>query len=112
VIDSALYEAAAIDGASEFRVIRAIKLPALRGPLVVAGIFSIVGSFQLFNEPQVLDSLAPNSVTTYFTPNIYAYQLSFAGQQVNYSATIALLMGVSTMIVAYLFQLRTMRGSL
>ncbi|GIF38384.1 carbohydrate ABC transporter permease [Actinoplanes xinjiangensis] len=112
VIDNALYEAAAIDGASEFRIIRAIKLPALRGPLVVAGIFSIVGSFQLFNEPQVLDSLAPNSVTTYFTPNIYAYQLSFAGQQVNYSATIALLMGVSTMIVAYLFQLRTMRGSL
>ncbi|MFC4069311.1 carbohydrate ABC transporter permease [Actinoplanes subglobosus] len=111
VIDATLYEAAAIDGASEFRIIRAIKLPALRGPLVVATIFSIVGSFQLFNEPQVLDSLAPNSITTYFTPNIYAYQLSFAGQQVNYSATVALLLGVSTMIIAYIFQLRAMRES-
>ncbi|GAA0468078.1 ABC transporter permease [Actinoplanes capillaceus] len=110
VIDASLYEAAAIDGAGELRIIRAIKLPALRGPLVVATIFSIVGSFQLFNEPQVLDSLAPNSITTYFTPNIYAYQLSFAGQQINYSATIALLMGVATMVVAYLFQLRAMRG--
>ncbi|MBO3743632.1 carbohydrate ABC transporter permease [Actinoplanes flavus] len=110
VIDASLYEAAAIDGAGELRIIRAIKLPALRGPLVVATIFSIVGSFQLFNEPQVLDSLAPNSITTYFTPNIYAYQLSFAGQQINYSATVALLMGVATMVVAYLFQLRAMRG--
>ncbi|MBW6434307.1 sugar ABC transporter permease [Actinoplanes hulinensis] len=110
VIDASLYEAAAIDGAGELRIIRSIKLPALRGPLVVATIFSIVGSFQLFNEPQVLDSLAPNSITTYFTPNIYAYQLSFAGQQINYSATIALLMGVATMVVAYLFQLRAMRG--
>ncbi|WP_433795107.1 carbohydrate ABC transporter permease [Actinoplanes sp. CA-252034] len=111
VVDTALYEAAAIDGASEWRIIRAIKLPALRGPLVVATIFSIIGSFQLFNEPQVLDSLAPNSITTYFTPNIYAYQLSFAGQQINYSATIALIMGVTTMVVAYLFQSRSMKGA-
>jgi multiple sugar transport system permease protein len=109
VVDTALYEAAAIDGAGQFRIIRAIKLPALRGPLVVATVFSIIGSFQLFNEPQILDTLAPNSITTYFTPNIYAYQLSFAGQQVNYSATIALIMGVVTTVVAYLFQRRSMR---
>ncbi|MEV6299960.1 sugar ABC transporter permease [Actinoplanes sp. NPDC051861] len=109
VIDTALYEAAAIDGAGQFRIIRAIKLPALRGPLAVATIFSIIGSFQLFNEPQILDTIAPNSITTYFTPNVYAYQLSFAGQQVNYSATIALVMGVVTMLVAYLFQRRVMR---
>ncbi|GLX99819.1 MULTISPECIES: sugar ABC transporter permease [Actinoplanes] len=111
VVDTSLYEAAAIDGAGEWRIIRAIKLPALRGPIVVATIFSIVGSFQLFNEPQILDSLAPNSITTYFTPNIYAYQLSFAGQQVNYSATIALIMGVTTMVIAYLFQRRSMKGA-
>ncbi|MEV0898788.1 sugar ABC transporter permease [Actinoplanes sp. NPDC049802] len=110
VVDTALYEAAAIDGAGQLRIIRAIKLPALRGPLVVATVFSIIGSFQLFNEPQILDTLAPNSITTYFTPNIYAYQLSFAGQQVNYSATVAILMGVTTMVVAYLFQRRTLRG--
>ncbi|MEU4619331.1 sugar ABC transporter permease [Actinoplanes sp. NPDC023801] len=110
VVDTALYEAAAIDGAGQFRIIRAIKLPALRGPLVVATVFSIIGSFQLFNEPQILDTLAPNSITTYFTPNLYAYQLSFAGQQINYSATIALIMGVATTVVAYLFQRRTMRG--
>jgi multiple sugar transport system permease protein len=110
VVDTALYEAAAIDGAGQFRIIRAIKLPALRGPLVVATIFSIVGSFQLFNEPQILDTLAPNSITTYFTPNVYAFQLSFLGQQVNYSATIALIMGVTTMIVAYAFQRRSLKG--
>ncbi|MEU8658195.1 carbohydrate ABC transporter permease [Actinoplanes philippinensis] len=111
VVDTALYEAAAIDGAGQFRIIRAIKLPALRGPLVVATVFSIIGSFQLFNEPQILDTLAPNSITTYFTPNIYAYQLSFAGQQVNYSATVALVMGLATMVVAYLFQGRALKGA-
>ncbi len=109
VIPSSLYEAAEIDGAGQFRVITAIKLPAIRGALVIATIFSIIGSFQLFNEPSILQNLAPNSITTDFTPNLYAYSLSFSGQQYNYSATVAIIMGLLTMLVAYVVQLRGMR---
>ncbi|WP_226873602.1 carbohydrate ABC transporter permease [Microbispora sitophila] len=109
VVNPSLYEAAALDGAGQLRIIWAIKLPALRGALLIATIFSIIGSFQLFNEPSILKTIAPNSVTTYFTPNYYAYSLSFAGQQFNYSATVAIVMGIITMIVAYLVQLRGMR---
>lgn len=109
VVNPSLYEAAAIEGAGEFRIVWAIKLPALRGALVIATIFSVIGSFQLFNEPSILKNLAPNSITTYFTPNYYAYSLSFEGQQFNYSATIAIVMGIVTMIVAYAVQLRGMR---
>jgi multiple sugar transport system permease protein len=109
VIPTSLYEAAAIDGASQLRVITAIKLPSIRGALVVATIFSIIGSFQLFNEPSILRSLAPNTITTDYTPNLYAYSLSFAGQQYNYSATVAILMGLVTMVIAYAVQVRGMR---
>ncbi|MHA7240774.1 carbohydrate ABC transporter permease [Arthrobacter sp. TMS1-12-1] len=109
VIPKSLYEAAEIDGASQFRLVTAIKLPAIRGAMVVAGIFSVIGSFQLFNEPAILQSLAPNSISTYFTPNLYAYSLSFSGQQYNYSATVAIIMGVITMVIAYAVQLRGMR---
>ncbi|MBP2436813.1 carbohydrate ABC transporter permease [Microbacterium amylolyticum] len=109
VVPSSLYEAAAIDGANQLRIITAIKLPAIRGALVIATIFSIIGSFQLFNEPSIMQSMAPNTITTSFTPNLYAYNLAFAGQQLNYSATVAIIMGVVTMIVAYVVQLRGMR---
>jgi multiple sugar transport system permease protein len=109
VIPHSLYEAAEIDGASQFRVTTAIKLPALRGAIVVATIFSIIGSFQLFNEPSILQHLSPNTITTDFTPNLYAYSLAFNGQQQNYSATVAIVMGLVTMIIAYLVQLRGMR---
>ncbi|MGV9890177.1 carbohydrate ABC transporter permease [Streptomyces sp. NPDC003395] len=109
VIPQSLYEAAEIDGAGQIRVITAIKLPAIRGALVIATIFSIIGSFQLFNEPSVLQKLAPNAITTDYTPNFYTYSLSFSGQQQNYSATVALVMGVITMVVAYVVQLRGMR---
>lgn len=107
-----LYEAAAIDGAGTVRTILAVKLPALRGAIVIATIFSIIGSFQLFNEPNLLKALAPNVISSYFTPNMYAYNLSFAGQQFNYSATVAIVMGVITAVIAYVVQLRGSRESL
>ncbi|MGH3586598.1 MAG: carbohydrate ABC transporter permease, partial [Pseudonocardia sp.] len=109
VIPHSLYEAAEIDGAGQWRVVGAIKLPAIRGALVIATIFSIIGSFQLFNEPSILQSLAPNAITTSYTPNLYAYSLSFSGQQYNYSATVAIIMGLITMVIAYVVQLRGMR---
>ncbi|NUS86524.1 MAG: sugar ABC transporter permease [Streptomyces sp.] len=109
VIPQSLYEAAEIDGAGQWRVITAIKLPAIRGALVIATIFSIIGSFQLFNEPSILKPLAPNAITTDYTPNYYTYTLSFNGQQHNYSATVAIVMGLITMVVAYVVQLRGMR---
>ncbi|WP_425553710.1 carbohydrate ABC transporter permease [Isoptericola hypogeus] len=109
VVPHSLYEAAEIDGAGQWRVVTAIKLPAIRGALVIATIFSIIGSFQLFNEPSILQSLAPNAISTSYTPNLYAYSLSFSGQQYNYSATVAIIMGLITMVIAYVVQLRGMR---
>lgn len=107
-----IYEAAALDGAGQFRIVWSIKLPALRGAIVIATIFSIIGSFQLFNEPNILRPLAPSLITTYFTPNMYAYNLSFFGQQVNYAATVAIIMGVVTAVIAYIVQLRGNRQEL
>ncbi|MEV4104758.1 sugar ABC transporter permease [Nonomuraea sp. NPDC049649] len=107
-----LYEAAAIDGAGEFQVVRAIKLPALRGSLVVTVIFSIIGTFQMFNEPQILPSMVANSgVTTFYTPNLYAYHLAFTGSQQGYAAALALVMAALTIAVAYAVQVRGLRNA-
>jgi len=104
-----LYEAAAIDGAGSWRVVFSIKLPALRQAIVIATIFSIIGSFQLFNEPNILRTLIPSVISAYFTPNMYAFNLSFAGQQYTYAATLAIVMGVFTAVIAYVVQLRGSR---
>ena len=40
---------------------------------------------------------------------MYAYNLSFAGQQYNASATVAIVMGVITAVIAYVVQLRGAR---
>ena len=109
-ISHELYEAAAIDGASEWQIVKKIKLPELRGSLAITVIFSIIGSFQLFNEPAVLQSMVPgNTITTYYTPNMYAYNLSFQGGQSNYAAALAIVMAVITMVIAYVVQLNSMK---
>lgn len=109
-ISASLYEAAAIDGAGEWNIIRAIKLPAIRGSLMIAVIFSIIGTFQLFNEPNVLKEMSGNVITTYFTPNFYAFHLAFNAHNPNYSAALAIVMGVITVIVAYVVQLWGAKG--
>ncbi|MET9403674.1 sugar ABC transporter permease [Kitasatospora sp. NPDC002965] len=104
-----LYEAAEVDGAGEFRKAWSIKLPALRPALVLATVFSIIGTFQLFNEPNVMQSLSPGVISTSYTPNMYAYNLAFNGQQFNYSAAVAVVLGGVTALAAYAVQIRSMR---
>lgn len=97
-----LYEAAEIDGASRLRVAWSIKVPAMRGAFIVALMFSVIGTLQLFNSVSVLKDVGSNSITTYFSPNLYAFSLSFAGQQLNYAAALSIVVGVVTALAAFL----------
>ncbi len=108
-IPTEIYEAARVDGAGEVRIATAIKIPALRPALVLTTIFSVIGTFQLFNEPNILRTIAPNVIGNGYTPNLYAYNLAFVGQEVNYAAAIAFLLGFVIMVVSYIFQLTTSR---
>jgi multiple sugar transport system permease protein len=106
-----LYEAAAVDGAGAWRIAWSIKLPALRPALLLCLIFSIIGSFQLFTEPQLLQRLAPNVIDSSYTPNLYAYTLAFTGQEVNYAAAVSFLLGLVIVIASYTVLLATNRRS-
>ncbi len=48
-VPSSLYEAAALDGASEFKMFRTITLPLLRPVLALVLVISLIGSFQVFD---------------------------------------------------------------
>ncbi len=108
-IPADLYEAARVDGASEPRIAWSIKIPAVRPALILTVIFSVIGSFQLFNEPNLLRILAPNAISSSYTPNLYAYTLAFVNQDVNYAASIAFLLGIVIMALSYAVQLGNQR---
>jgi multiple sugar transport system permease protein len=100
-IPEELYEAAAMDGAGAGRIAWSIKLPALRPALMLTLLFSVIGSFQLFNEPKLLMTIAPDVISSSYTANLYAYTLAFTGQQVNYAATVSFLLGLVIVIASY-----------
>jgi len=108
-IPADLYEAAEIDGASQWRLAWSVKIPMIRSAIILTVIFSVIGSFQIFNEPSLLLELAPTAITQSFTPNFYAYNLAFVNHDINYAAAIAFLLGFVIMIVSYVVQLSTQR---
>jgi multiple sugar transport system permease protein len=104
-----LYEAAEIDGAGQLRIAWSIKIPAIRPAILLTVIFSIIGTFQLFNEPQLLQTISPNAISSSYTPNLYAYTLAFVNRDVNYAATIAFALGFVIMVVSFVVQLAQQR---
>lgn len=58
-IPAELYEAARIDGASAWRQFRHITLPMLAPTLLMVGILTVSGYFQLFAEPYVITEGGP-----------------------------------------------------
>ena len=108
-IPTELYEAAEIDGAGQFRIAWSIKIPAIRPAILLTVIFSVIGTFQLFAEPSLLNAIAPAAITNSFTPNYYAYNLAFINQELNYAAAIAFLLGIVIAVVSYIVQLGAQR---
>jgi multiple sugar transport system permease protein len=100
-IPSELYEAAAVDGAGAVKTALHVKLPLLRPAILLCTIFSVIGSFQLFAEPQVLQSIAPQVIGKSYTPNLYVYNLAFADQRLNYAAALSFLLGAVVFVVSY-----------
>jgi multiple sugar transport system permease protein len=102
------YEAAALDGASEFRMFRSITLPLLRPVLALVLVITLVGSFQIFDTVAVTTEGGPvNSTRVIY---YYIYQQAFERFDLGYASAISVFLLVVLSIVAY-FQLKIMRSN-
>jgi multiple sugar transport system permease protein len=106
-IDPSLYEAARIDGASQWQIIFRIKIRLVTPALVLILVFALIGTLQFFNEPKILQQLAAGAIPDDFTPNMYAYQQAFTLANVNYSSTISFALGAVVFICVYIFMFAT-----
>jgi multiple sugar transport system permease protein len=72
-VNSELYEAASVDGASIWRKVWHITLPQLRGVLLLTMILQIIGTAQVFLEPYLFTSGGPANATVTVLLMIYNY---------------------------------------
>ncbi|RRR78002.1 carbohydrate ABC transporter permease [Streptomyces sp. RP5T] len=98
-----LFEAARLDGASEWRIARSIKIPFVRGALVLTGMLSIIQMLQIFNEPALFRNVTPQTVSDSFTPIMIIYNQAFNAGNYHYAAALSVLLALILGVASYLF---------
>ncbi|MGW1029409.1 carbohydrate ABC transporter permease [Streptomyces sp. NPDC002577] len=94
-IPNDMYEAAKVDGASEWRMFWRITLPLLRPVLAVVLIMTVIGSFQVFDTVAVTTGGGPANATNVL--QYYIYGSAFGRFQFGYASamSVALLVVLS-----------------
>lgn len=98
-----LEEAASLDGAGPAAFAWHVKVPLIRPAIILCVIFSIIGTFQLFNEPRIMASIAPNVIGDDYTPTLYAFSLAFTSLRFDLAAALSFVIGLIVAVVSYAF---------
>ena len=61
-----------------------IKVPLVRPALLLTGVFSIIGTLQLFGEPMVLRPMTA-AISSNYTPMMLSYQAAFGLNDYNFA---------------------------
>jgi multiple sugar transport system permease protein len=103
-VNSELYEAASVDGASIWRKIWHITIPQLRGVLLVTMILQIIGTAQVFLEPFLFTSGGPanSTITVLYLIYTYAFGNSLGGSFGNATA-LSLMLAVFLAIFSLIY---------
>jgi multiple sugar transport system permease protein len=107
-IPRTLYEAAALEGASEWQMFKRVTLPLLRPVMVFVLVTSVTGSFQIFDTIAVTTNGGPLDSTRvivhYIVQNAFSfYKMGYASAM---SMTLALVMVLYTIV-----QMRVLRAN-
>jgi len=100
-IPADIYEAAKIDGASEWQIAWRIKIPLLAPALVLTLLFSLIGTLQAYSEPTTLKSLS-NSISSTFFPLMKVYQDAFSLDDISGAAAASVILALGTLVVSLL----------
>ncbi|MEU4270475.1 sugar ABC transporter permease [Streptomyces sp. NPDC026092] len=106
-IPGEVLEAAALDGASQWRIWRSVTAPMLRPILVVVTIQSIIWDFKVFTQIYVMTNgggIAGQNLVL----NVYAYQKAFASSQYSLGSAIGVVMLLILLAVTLVY-LRLLR---
>jgi len=95
-----LYEAAEVDGATGFKKILYITLPNLRESYVVCGIWAIIQSVKVFEQPFIMTGGGPGTSTLVLYQ--YTWENAFKYYEMGYASAIAYVMGAIILLLSVL----------
>jgi multiple sugar transport system permease protein len=99
-IPNDMYEAAKVDGASEWRMFWRITIPLLRPVLAVVLIMTVIGSFQVFDTVAVTTNGGPANATNVL--QFYIYGAAFGRFQFGYASAMSVALLVVLSAITFL----------
>jgi multiple sugar transport system permease protein len=106
-IPAYVYEAAEVDGSTEWKTFWRITLPLLRPVLVMVLVVTMIGSFQIFDTVAVTTQGGPINATRVIY--YYIYERAFTRFDFGYASAMALVLFAILALVS-LLQLRLLRA--
>jgi len=100
-IPDAYYQAASIDGASNWSVFRYIQLPKLKNVLVIAVLLRFMDSFMIYTEPFVVTGGGPGNSTTFLSQ--FLTRLAVGQFDLGNAAAFSLIYFVFILFFCYVF---------
>lgn len=107
-IPRSLYEAAGLEGASEWQMFRRVTLPLLRPVMVFVLVTSVTGSFQIFDTIAVTTKGGPLDSTQVIV--YYIVQNAFSFYKMGYASAMSMVLCL-VMLAYTVLQMRIMRAS-
>jgi multiple sugar transport system permease protein len=102
-----VYEAASVDGSTEWKSFWRITLPLLRPILALVLVITVTGSFQVFDTVAVTTKGGPGNASRVM--QYYIYQKGFTEGQFGYASALSVILFIILATVA-LIQLRLLRA--
>ena len=107
-IPGAFYQAAELDGASRWQVLRYVELPRLRGVLVIAVLLRLMDSFMIYTEPFVLTGGGPGNATTFLSQ--YLATMAVGQFDLGPAAAFSVVYFLFILLFCWLFYTSSVRG--
>ena len=96
-----VYEAASIDGSSEWSSFWRITMPLLRPVLAMVLVISLTGSFQVFDQVYVMTEGGPAGATMVLVERIVANAFSYS--RMGYASSMSWVLFLLIFIVTFFF---------
>jgi multiple sugar transport system permease protein len=106
-IDQTVYEAAAVDGATEWNMFWKITLPLMRPVMAFVMVTSIIGSFQVFDIVAITTRGGPINATKVF--NWLIYERAFVRFNMGYATALSVVLFLILVVISFM-QMRLYRA--
>ncbi len=100
-IPNEVYDAARIDGCTEWQLALRVKIPLVIPALVLTGLFSLVGTLQVYGEPTTLQPMT-TEISGDWVPLMHIYDSGFVRDDLPMAAAGSVILAIGTFLVSLL----------